>query len=190
VETDANSKRDITEFETRVLDYIRRFHLVYYDDLYPERKTDTRQIYGIVIAKGVEIETHIYNNNERKLIRELSTNKKYIDNKKRILTSASSNKIFGYLSSEKVEFSPAFKIVDTTVDNKKFNKGGKCIDKNKNEIMKYLSQTNQIRINDHDSKSSICYTYELILRRLDKLHFKSERWFFSPEEYLIINYKL
>jgi hypothetical protein len=170
-----------SEFETLVLDYIKRCHLIYYDDIFPDRKNVDRQIYGLVIAKGADVETYVYNQMEKKLVKELAANKKLIDNKKRYLTTQIHlNKIFGYLSSEKVEYSPAFK---------KFNKGGKCIDKNKNYIMKYINQIHQIKLAATDSKSSICYTYEIILRRLDKNNFKSIRWFLSPEEYIIMNYK-
>lgn len=185
------SKIQLSGIETHVVDYIKRNHLIYYDDIYPDRKNaGERQIYGLVIAKGFDVETYIYNQSENKLVKELAANKKFIDNRKRILTQANINKVFGYLSSEKIELSPAFKIVDTTLDDKKFNKGGKCIDKNKHYITKYINQIHQIKLEDRDSKSAICYSFEIILRRLDMHHFKNIRWFFSPEEYIILNYKL
>jgi hypothetical protein len=181
----------MTDMEKYILDYIKHYHLIYYDDIFPDRKSHDRQIYGLVIAKGADIETYIYNQADNKLVKELAANKKFIDNRKRYLTTqVQLNKVYGYLSSDKVEYSPAFKIVDLTIDEKKFNKGGKCIDKNKNYIMKYINQIQQIKLADTDSKSAICYTYEMILRKLDKNKFKSMRWFLSPEEYIIMNYKI
>jgi hypothetical protein len=183
------SQESPTSFELLVLDYIRRFHIIYYSDIYPDRKMESQQIYGIVIAKGSNIETYVYNEAQDQLVKELAVNKKFIDNKKRELEKTVINNVFGYLSSDKVDYSPSFKIIDKSIDNKKVNKGGKCIDKNKNEIMKYIRHVNNIKLNQIDSKTAICGTFELILRRYDKTQFNKFRWFLSPEEHLILNHR-
>jgi hypothetical protein len=190
-----HAKHDFTPFETMLLAAIRRVYFIYYSDIYVHqvdvRHPTKKQLYGIAINKGLQLETFVYNEDTQKLVREHVANIKFIEHRKSYLSKQKINVVFGYMSYENVSFTPSFKITDNSItpDEQKFNRGGKCVDKNKHEITKFYNQTHMPqKLDPHSNKTDLCNMYEFVLRLYDRTAHNGARWFLTTEEYAILNY--
>ena len=91
--------------------------------------------------------------------------------------------MYSYYNIEYVDTKPDFKIMDLTITDKKSQKGSKCIDKQKNQILKYCSVFSNIKFTNQ-KKTILCNDLQILFFRKNKD--TSTKWFLNNvENYLL-----
>ena len=91
------------------------------------------------------------------------------------------NNLFGYITIDSKNTIPIFKIMDLRETEKKAQKGSKCIDKQKSDIIKYYNIISNKKI-EVKKKEILCNDLEVLFRRKDE-DSNDKRWFLNSIQY-------
>ena len=93
--------------------------------------------------------------------------------------------MFAYLSIDFKNSSSEFKITDLSITNKKSQKGSKCIDKQKSQIIKYFNIIKKTNL-PIQKKNTLCNDLLILFIRKDN-QTPTTKWFLTEIEYILYN---
>ena len=129
-----------------------------------KKKSNKSNIYGFIITNLDKVIIYKYSNDENKFIIDNAYNTKIINYRLKQFKLNKINTLFGYNTIDTKNSGCEFKIMDLRDTNKKSQKGSKCIDKHKSQIIKYYEIISTIKIKK-EKKVILCNDLELLFIR-------------------------
>jgi len=138
-------------------------------------------IYGFFICNYKSILVYKYDTEKKDFIIDNAYNNKIINYRLKQFKEEKINDLFAYITIDNKNAAPTFKIMDLRNTDKKSQKGSKCSDKQKSQIIKYYETISKNKI-ETKKKDILCNDLELIFRRKDNED-SSKLWLLNNLEY-------
>lgn len=145
------------------------------------QKKSQNNIYGFFICNYKSILVYKYDVEKKDFVIDNAYNNKIINYKLKDFKNIKINKLFGYITIDSKNAAPTFKIMDLRDTDKKSQKGSRCIDKQKSQIIKYYKDISNKKI-DIKKKEVLCNDLELLFRRKNSED-SNKLWLLNNLEY-------
>ena len=185
------NNNNLSNNEEKIENSIKKY-IVFMNDIFPDYKTDVdpkKNIYGFIIQNDIKLEL-FYFSPDKKFEKNQGNLKKVVENRFRLLNKTPSNKLYGFLTYEKHNTVPVFKIIDIIAKGeKKSVKGITCKTKKTTEIKNNLNKLDDKILRSPNANYSIrvlCNDVEILMKRNDTIKKNGNKWYYTPEEYYIV----
>ena len=138
-------------------------------------------IYGFFICNYKSILIYKYEKETNDFVIDNAYNNRIIKHKFDNFKKNKINNLFAYITIDNKNTIPTFKIMDLRDTDKKSQKGSKCSDKQKGQIIKYYETISNKKI-EVNKKEVLCNDLELLFRRKNK-NDSSKLWLLNNLEY-------
>ena len=145
------------------------------------KKDRENNIYGFFICNYKSILVYKYDTEKKDFIIDNAYNNKIINYRLKKFKTKEINKLFAYITIDNKNAAPTFKIMDLRDTDKKSQKGSRCIDKQKGQIIKYYETISNNKI-ETKKKEILCNDLELLFRRKN-IKDSSKLWLLNNLEY-------
>ena len=145
------------------------------------KKESQNKIYGFFICNYKSILVYKYDAEKKDFVIDNAYNNKIINYRLKKFKAKKINNLFAYITIDNKNAAPTFKIMDLRDTTKKSQKGSRCIDKQKGQIIKYYETISNNKI-ETKKKEILCNDLELLFRRKD-LKDPSKLWLLNNLEY-------
>ena len=122
-----------------------------------------------------------YDNEKKDFVIDNAYNNKIINYKLKEFKKETINNLFAYITVDNKNAEPVFKIMDLRDTDRKSQKGSRCIDKQKGQIIKFYETISNNKIETR-KKEVLCNDLELLFSRKNKKD-KSKLWLLNNLEY-------
>ena len=134
-----------------------------------------------ISIKPPSILVYKYDVEKKDFVIDNAYNNKIINYRLKQFKAKKINNLFAYITIDNKNAAPTFKIMDLRDTTKKSQKGSRCIDKQKGQIIKYYETISSNKI-ETKKKEILCNDLELLFRRKD-LKDPSKLWLLNNLEY-------
>ena len=179
-------KDELTIIENIIQKIIIDRYIIYENDLNVSKKKSSRKvIYGFIINNFKELNVYKFNKSNNKFNLDNAYSLKIINNliNKLQVNDYKYNNVYSYNGIDNKNGSCEFKIIDSSISDKKSQKGSKCIDKSKMLINNYYKILLKIK-SQKIKKNIMCNELEILFKRKNKE--VNKKWYLNEIEYLLV----